>query len=74
MASRVVMVARYALGDSTWALPPPLSWPARRKASCTMSSASLTLPVIRYAIENISGRYWAYWLVSTLLPSGSPDP
>ena len=46
MASRVVMVARYALGDSTSASLAP-SWPARRKASCTMSSASLTLPVIR---------------------------
>src|SRR5690348_18494565 len=69
MASRVVIVARYALGDST---PPPD--PARRKASCTMSSASLTLPVIRYAIENISGRYSVYWLESTVLPSGSSDP
>jgi len=29
---------------------------SRRNASCTMSSASPTLPVIRYAIENISGR------------------
>ena len=46
MASRVVIVARYALGDSTSAsLSPSLA--ARRKASCTMSSASLTLPVIR---------------------------
>ena len=42
MASRVVIVARYALGDSTSAF-----LPVRRKASCTMSSASLTLPVIR---------------------------
>ena len=73
MASRVVMVARYAFGDSISASLPP-SLPARRKASCTMSSASLTLPVIRYAIENISGRYAVYWLVSTFLPSGSPDP
>ena len=49
MASRVVMVARYALGDSISASVPPSlpSLPARRKASCTMSSASLTLPVIR---------------------------
>jgi hypothetical protein len=39
-----------------------------------MSSASLTLPVIRYAIENISGRYSVYWLESTVLPSGSSDP
>ena len=42
MASRVVIVARYALGELTSA-----SLLARRKASWTMSSASLTLPVIR---------------------------
>ena len=44
MASRVVMVARYAFGDSMGRWP---AWASRRNASDTTSSASLTLPSIR---------------------------
>jgi hypothetical protein len=44
MASRVVTVERYARGEATCSLP--VRW-KRRNASCTMSSASLTLPTIR---------------------------
>ena len=54
MLSLVVTVDRYAFGDSI-AVPLPSSRWKRRKASCTMSSASLALPSIRYAIENMSG-------------------
>jgi len=46
MASRVVAVARYALGESMLA-PSRSTRVSRRKASWTMSSASLMLPVIR---------------------------
>jgi len=44
MASRVVTAERYALGEETCSLP--ARW-KRRNASCTMSSASLTLPIMR---------------------------
>ena len=46
MASRVVTVARYALGEAMTA-PSRRTRVSRRNASWTMSSASLTLPVIR---------------------------
>ena len=46
MASRVVAVARYALGESMLA-PSRSTRVSRRKASWTMSSASPMLPVIR---------------------------
>jgi hypothetical protein len=46
MASRVVTVARYAFGAAI-SMPSRSTRVSRRKASCTMSSASLTLPVIR---------------------------
>jgi hypothetical protein len=47
MASRVVIVARYAFWLFFGSLFLVLSFVALRKASCMMSSASLTLPVIR---------------------------
>jgi hypothetical protein len=56
MASRVVAVASHAFGEPMLA-PSRSTRVSRRYASWTMSSASLTLPVIRYAMENISGRY-----------------
>jgi hypothetical protein len=46
MASRVVTVARYALGEVMFA-PSRRTRVSRNKASWTMSSASPTLPVIR---------------------------
>jgi hypothetical protein len=46
MASRVVTVARKALGESML-VPSRNARVSRRKASWTMSSASLMLPVIR---------------------------
>ena len=46
MASRVVTVARKALGE-VMLVPPRSARVSRKKASWTMSSASLTLPVIR---------------------------
>jgi len=46
MASRVVTVARYALGEVR-VTPSRSARVSRKKASWTMSSASLTLPVIR---------------------------
>jgi hypothetical protein len=46
MASRVVTVARYALGEAR-VTPSRSARVSRRNASWTMSSASLTLPVIR---------------------------
>src|SRR5215468_2776015 len=55
MPSRVTEVVRYAFGS---AIVVP-AWRARvspRNASCTMSSASPTDPVMPYAIENSSGR------------------
>ena len=55
MLSRVVTADRYAFAEST-SVPPVVSRWKRRNASCTMSSASVALPSIRYAIENISGR------------------
>jgi hypothetical protein len=46
IASRVVTVARNAFGDSI-TVPSRKERVSRRNASWTMSSASLTLPVIR---------------------------
>jgi hypothetical protein len=54
MLSRVVTADRYALAEST-SVPPLVSLWKRRNASWTISSASVALPSIRYAIENISG-------------------
>ena len=55
MASRVTTVATYARGDSTRSPDSSVRW-RRRRPSCTTSSASLTLPSIRYAIANAGGR------------------
>ena len=46
MQRRVVTADRYDFGDSTW-VPAPVSRWNRRKASWTMSSASVALPSIR---------------------------
>ena len=46
MASRVVTADRYALGEAISAPSARARW-NRRNASCTRSSASLTLPTIR---------------------------
>ena len=55
MASRVTTVETYARGDS---MRSPCSRVrcSRRRPSWTTSSASLTLPSIRYAIANAGGR------------------
>jgi len=45
-ASLVVTADRYAFGESTCAPSRTARW-KRRKVSCTMSSASLTLPTMR---------------------------
>ena len=54
MLSRVATAESYALGDSIFVPSASARW-IRRNASWTMSSASPTLPIIRYAIENSSG-------------------
>ena len=54
MLRRVVTAERYAFGDSILVPSASARW-IRRNASWTMSSASLTLLIIRYAIENSSG-------------------
>jgi hypothetical protein len=59
MASRVVTVDSHAFGDSISVPLLDSRW-SRRNASWTMSSASLALPSIRYAIENNSGRRCSY--------------
>src|SRR2546430_10607055 len=62
MLNRVVTEDSHALGDSI-STPLLVLW-KRRNASWTMSSASPTLPTIRYAIENIIGLSSSYtWLL-----------
>src|ERR1035438_5551546 len=68
MPSRVTAVARYAFG-STIVVPACRARVRPRNASCTMSSASPTDPVIPSPIENSSGRYAA-----SAAPASSADP
>src|ERR687891_2537661 len=64
MASRVVTAERYALAERISVPFPDSRW-KRRNASWTMSSASLALPTIRYAMEDIRGLRSSYtWLTS----------
>src|SRR5712692_10240561 len=58
MLNRVVTEESHALGDSI-STPLLVLW-KRRNASWTMSSASPTLPTIRYAMENIIGLSSSY--------------
>src|ERR1700740_1714548 len=67
MPSRVTAVVRYAL-ESAMTVPACSDLVMPRNASCTMSSASPTEPVIPYAMENSSGRYWA------AAPASAADP
>jgi len=53
---RLTIVTRNALGD---AMLVSLDCCQRIKVSCSMSSASATLPSMRYAIENSRLRYWS---------------
>jgi hypothetical protein len=55
MPSRVTAVVRYAFTFDT-AVPDRLAFTRPSMASCTMSSASPTEPVMPYAMENSSGR------------------
>src|SRR5579884_2350933 len=55
MASLVVTVATNALGDSMF-VPALTVLCKRRNVSCTTSSASATLPSMRYAIEKLNER------------------
>jgi hypothetical protein len=59
MLRRVTTADRYAFGESTFIPLASARW-IRRKPSWTMSSASLTLLTIRYAIENSSGLSSSY--------------
>src|ERR671913_2649277 len=68
MPSRVTAVVRYAFGSSI-VVPARRARVAPRNASCTMSSASPTDPVMPYAMENSSGRS-----VSSADPGTDPPP
>ena len=56
MQRRVTTAERYALGERTSVRGARCQ---RKNASWTTSSASMTLPSIRYAMEKRSGRCWS---------------